>query len=68
MSLIFARLKLMTIEEIRKGAPDGAVYWARLYDAIEYLRCENDIWYWWNGSNWLYCKTITVKQLDLVVL
>lgn len=55
----------MNIEEIKKNKPDGAEYWARLYETIEYLRCENKEWKWWNGEKWLWCSENTVKKLKI---
>lgn len=40
----------MTIEEIRKNAPDGATH----YDTtdLDYLKLCNKEWYWWCDSKW----------------
>lgn len=58
----------MTLDEIRKNKPNGATYYAYLYDQLEYLKTINGLWYWWNGYSWLYCREKTVKSLNLIVI
>ena len=58
----------MTPEQIKANKPDGAKYYAVLYGSTEYLKCEKDVWYFWNGFSWLSCSVNSVKQLDITVL
>lgn len=41
----------MTIEEIRKNAPDGATHYEKVLKTIIYIKLENHFTYYWNMSN-----------------
>lgn len=52
----------ITLEEIRKQAPNGAVFYAEIYAEINYIKCINGLWLIWRDSEWTFINSLEVQS------
>lgn len=52
----------MNIEEIRNGAPNGAIFYAILRGDLEYIKCDKGFWFIWVVNKWESIHCLNVRS------
>ena len=53
----------MNIDEIRKQAPQGAVFYALVHGGIKYIKCAKGFWLIWSVCEWQPINSLDVQSL-----